>query len=92
MEKIEVTKPFKFVDIWEVHPREYGEGEWTVKDGPDYVKRECSPVCAEVALSEGWGKEVGKATANPTGSQDGKAKQSPSARPARRSRGRKSTR
>lgn len=92
MQKIEIVTAFKHVDVTDVHPRDYDPGEWTVVDAPAHDKRECSPRCAEVALAEGWAKEVGKADARPPGSRTGKEKPAASSRPARRSRGSKPSR
>lgn len=78
MPKIEVSKPFKHADLWEVHGREYGVGEHDVSDR-----------CAEVAVMNGWGKVVSEkkepAPVRPTVSQTGADKPPASSEPVKAS-------
>lgn len=91
MQKITITRGFRFADLWEVHGRAYSPGDYAVVERPA-APNECSPECAKVALAEGWAHEaeVEKA-ARPTGSRTGEAAPSASSRPARRSRKSKPT-
>ena len=77
MPRITIVRPFKFVEITDVHPRLYGPGEQDVSER-----------CAEVAIQEGWA--VPLAVAGRPSQESGAAPLSSSA-PAPRSPRSKST-